>query len=235
MSGETTERENPMLKQTIDTNQPYEKFIQFGPESLSDQELLAIIVRTGTRQNNAVSLSKQILELTGNGLLGLHHITLNELMSIDGIGQVKAVKIKCIAELSNRISKMRASKNIVFHAPETVADYYMEQLRHLEKEVLIVIFLDGKNQLISDKCISIGTINASLASTREIFKQALKENAVSILVLHNHPSGDASPSKEDIFLTKKLKEASLLIDIPLIDHIIIGDHNFTSLKQKGIF
>lgn len=215
---------------------PYEKFRQNGASSLTDAELLAIILRTGTQNETAVEIGMHILQKAGPeyGLLGLHHLSVHELTQIHGIGEVKAVKIKCIAELSTRIAQARTSDKVCFNSPETVAAYYMEQMRHLEKEHCIAVFLDNKNRLITDVCISIGTSNAALVSTRELFRQALRSNAVFLLLLHNHPSGDSSPSREDIVLTEKITEASKLMDIPLIDHIIIGDNNFVSLKNKGI-
>ena len=215
---------------------PYEKFRQKGASSLTDAELLAIILRTGTQNETAVEIGMHILQKAGPeyGLLGLHHLSVHELTQIHGIGEVKAVKIKCIAELSTRIAQARTSDKVCFKSPETVAAYYMEQMRHLEKEHCIAVFLDNKNRLITDVCISIGTSNAALVSTRELFRQALRSNAVFLLLLHNHPSGDSSPSREDIVLTEKVTEASKLMDIPLIDHIIIGDNNFVSLKNKGI-
>ena len=127
-----------------------------------------------------------------------------------------------------------ATDNLQFQNPQTVADYYMEQMRHLEKEYCYVVFLSTKSGFIHDMCLSMGTINASIVSTREIFKEALRVNAANVLLLHNHPSGDPTPSTEDIKLTRKVYEASLFIEIPLIDHIIIGDNTYTSFKEKKL-
>ncbi|HKM03880.1 MAG TPA: DNA repair protein RadC [Lachnospiraceae bacterium] len=219
-----------------DSDLPYEKFIKIGPENLTDAELLAIIVRTGVSGETPLSISKNILSLANekDGLLGLHHVTIDELMSIKGIGEVKAIKIKCLVEFSNRFAKRYTRESLSFQQPESVAAYYMEQMRHLEKEQVVLVLLDGKNRLLEDCVISIGTINCSLMSPREIFKKAIKCNAVSILLLHNHPSGDPTPSKQDILMTKRMKEASALIEIPLLDHIIIGDQKYTSFKDKGL-
>lgn len=216
---------------------PYERFLKNGPESLSEAELLAIILRTGTAGESALSVAGNILALAGGrhrGLLGLHHVTLQELMEVRGIGQVKAVKIKCIAELSNRIAKANAKQSVQFTKPETVAAYYMERLRHEETEQTILVMTDGRNYLIDDVMISKGTVNASLLSPREIFVTALRHKAVNILLLHNHPSGDAAPSREDEALTRRLKEAAELLGIGFVDHIIIGDNQYTSLKQLGV-
>jgi len=217
---------------------PYEKFEKRGPESLTDAELIAIILRSGSRDASAMQIAQDILSLCPNGaakgLAGLHHVGLHDLMSVKGVGQVNAVKIKCITELSKRISMSNALQHLKFDSPGTVAGYYMEQMRHLEKEYCYITFLNTKADLIRDMCLSIGTINASLVSTREIFKEALRVNAAYVLLLHNHPSGDPTPSAEDIKLTKKVQEASAFLEIPLIDHIIIGDNTYTSFKEKRL-
>ncbi|MCI7790485.1 MAG: DNA repair protein RadC [Lachnospiraceae bacterium] len=226
-----------MLKQLYDAEElPYDKFMKFGPGSLSDAELLAIMLRTGTRDKTPIELGRAILNLSGSkwGLLGLHHFTIKELMKIPGIGEVKAVQLLCIAEIAKRISNMQAKVNLSFQNPDSVAAYYMERMRHRETEQLILILLDAKNRMIYDEVISVGILNATLISTREIFIKAFKEEAAYIMILHNHPSGDPTPSRQDQQITNKIKEVSILVDIPLIDHIIIGDNRYISFKQKGL-
>lgn len=215
---------------------PYDKFIRLGADSLSDAELLAIMLRTGTKSKTPVDLGRDLLNLFGKqrGLLGLHHFSLHELMKIKGVGEVKAVQLLCIAEIAKRISRRKAELELNFRDPQTIAAYYMEQLRHCEKEKFILILLNTRNQLIQDKIISIGTVNATLVSPREIFMEALKGEATNIIILHNHPSGDSTPSRQDIIITNKIKEVSALVEIPLIDHIIIGDNQYFSFKQKGL-
>lgn len=215
---------------------PYDKFIRLGADSLSDAELLAIMLRTGTKSKTPVDLGRDLLNLFGKqrGLLGLHHFSLHELMKIKGVGEVKAVQLLCIAEIAKRISRRKAELELNFRDPQTIAAYYMEQLRHCEKEKFILILLNTRNQLIQDKIISIGTVNATLVSPREIFMEALKGEAANIIILHNHPSGDSTPSRQDIIITNKIKEVSALVEIPLIDHIIIGDNQYFSFKQKGL-
>ena len=216
---------------------PYEKFLSLGPCSLSEAELLAIILRTGTRNCPALKLAEQILSLSAKsrrGLNLLHHISLKELMEIPGIGEVKAVKIKCIAELATRMSKERAASSLRFNLPDTVAEYYMESMRHQEKEIVLLLLLDNNLNLIEEYMVSIGTVNASLVSAREIFIQALKYRACHLMLLHNHPSGDPNPSNQDILITQKIKKAGELMDIPLIDHIIVGDGCYISLKEEHL-
>lgn len=215
---------------------PFDKFLRLGPEALSDAELLAIMLRTGTREKSPVDLGREVLKLAGDsrGLLGLYHFNINELKSIEGIGEVKAVQLLCIAEIAKRTACMQSSDKLSFCKPDTVASYYMEKMRHRESEQLILILLDNKNNLISDSVISVGTINSTLISVREVFVHALRANATGIILIHNHPSGDPSPSRQDQLITNKIKEVSSLVEIPLLDHIIIGDNQYTSFKQKGL-
>lgn len=215
---------------------PYEKCIKYGTSALSNEELLAIIIRTGTNGENSFMLASRVLSLkSSNGCItSLMHLSLNELMQIKGIGKVKAIQIKCICELSKRIAMTAASNEIDFSKPATIANYYMESFRHQEVEQLVAIYLDTKCKKIGDKILFSGTVNRSLISPREIFIEALKHNAVNIIILHNHPSGDATPSSDDIKSTKRIMDAGRLIGISLIDHIIIGDRKYTSLKETGI-
>lgn len=224
-------------KELLKKDLPYEKFLAFGPEALTETELIAIILRTGTKNCPALELAQKVLlKASGKskGLNGLHHLSLQELMEIPGIGEVKAVKIKCMAEMAIRMAKQRAADALQFDTPETVADYYMEQMRHLEKEKIILLLLDNKLHLIEEYMISLGTVNASLLSTREVFIEALRTRASKMILLHNHPSGDPHPSKEDITITQTMKEAGELMDIPLVDHIILGDGCFISLKKEEL-
>ncbi len=216
---------------------PYEKFVNLGAESLSEAELLAIILRTGTKNCSALELAGKILSLSGEnerGLNALHHLTIRDLMEIPGIGEVKAVKIKCIAELAVRMAREKAKETLRFEQPETVATYFMEEMRHEEKEKILLLSLDNKLKLVEKYVLSVGTVNASLLSPREVFVQAFKAKASYIMLLHNHPSGDSHPSSQDIIITKKIKKAGELVEIKLLDHIIIGDGNYTSLKENGL-
>ena len=226
-----------LLKQIYDAEElPYDKFMKAGPESLTDAELLAIMLRTGTKDKTPIELGRAVLQLSDSkwGLLGLHHFSIKDLMQISGIGEVKAVQLLCIAEIAKRISNMQAKVNLSFQNPDTVAAYYMERMRHQETEQLVLILLDAKSRMISDDVISVGILNATLISTREIFVKALKEEAAYVMILHNHPSGDPTPSRQDQIITNKIKEVSVLVDIPLLDHIIIGDNRYISFKQKGL-
>ena len=215
---------------------PYERFENYGPQALTDAELVAIIIRTGTVGEDALTLARKVLSLdadSGQGILALNSVPLEELMKIKGIGKVKAIRLKCVAEICARM-QMRHPKNaVLFSNPASVADYYMERLRNLKTEHVYLVLTDTKNRFLKEILISKGTINMSLMPVREIFVEALRYQAVHILLLHNHPSGDATPSRQDIEITGQIAQAARLLNIPLLDHIIIGDNTFTSLKEKG--
>ena len=224
------------IKELPEDSSPYEKFAKYGPDSLTDEELLAIIIRTGTKGENSKTLAARLLNCHDGhkGLTGLQHYTYDQLLSVKGIGKVKAIQIRCICELSKRISSQKYKNALDFNNPKTIADYYMEHFRHLECEQTLVVYLDSKCKMLGDKVMFTGTVNQSFLSPREIFIEALRHNAVFIAVLHNHPSGDCTPSMEDRVSTKRLVEAGKVIGITLIDHLIIGDKSFTSLRQAGI-
>ena len=214
---------------------PDERLELYGAEALSDAELLAVIIRTGFQGTNSVRLAESILGYTGeDGLNGLCNVSIEELMELRGVGKVKAFQIKAVAELTRRISKQSAKKRFVMDNPQTVAMYYMEDLRHRDKECFLLLCLNAKGALIGEKIMSIGTVNSSLASPREIFVEAFRQKAVSILMLHNHPSGDATPSRQDIELTGRVKTSGELLGITLVDHIIIGDNTYVSLKERNL-
>lgn len=216
---------------------PYEKCLAGGAEVLSDAELLAVILRTGAKGESALELSRKVLAQygEGNGLLGIYHMSISDLMKIKGVGRVKAVQLKCVAELSRRIARATFSEGLSFHDPETVAKYYMEELRHLEQEHLLLVMLNSKGRLIKDLVVSKGTARSALISPREIFIEALRYHAVSIILLHNHPSGNPDPSREDIMLTARVMEAGRLLGIELLDHIIIGDCQAVSMREQGLW
>ena len=223
------------VKELPVSERPYEKYEKSGPSALSDAELLAIIIRSGSRNERAVDLATRVLDYSGSypGLIGLNHINLNELQSIKGIGRVKAIQLLCIAELTKRMAKATNEGRLKMITPEAVAHYYMQDMRHLSRERVLLIMLDSKSKILKDMIISTGTINSSLLSPREIFLSALKYEAVFVILLHNHPSGDPTPSMEDIQITKRMKEAGNLIGIKLMDHIIIGDNKYISLSEQG--
>lgn len=225
-----------IIENISEQDRPYEKCIREGAGALSDAELLAVILRTGTCGESSLDLAMKVLSHSRNkrGLLGIMNMSVPELKKIKGIGSVKALQIKCLAELSMRIAAAKTDTTLTFNAPKAVADFYMEDLRHEPREKLMLLMLDIKGRFIHDCAISVGTVDASLISPREIFIEALKYEAVRIVLVHNHPSGDPAPSAEDINITHTMVKLGDIIGIPLIDHIIIGDNRYVSFKEQEI-
>ena len=224
------------MKTLPKAERPYEKCLQYGTAGLSDAELLAVIIRTGSPEETSLELSKKVLGggCEGEGLLNLLHRSVPELMEIKGIGPVKASQLLCIGELSRRIWRQAAGKRLTFHDPETIAGYYMEEMRHKEQEELHVMFFNNRQAMIQEVLVSRGSVNASLATPREILIEALRYRAVNMVLVHNHPSGDPSPSREDVTFTKRVRMAGEMVGIGLLDHIIIGDNLYLSLKERGM-
>ena len=224
------------IKELPDEQRPYEKCERFGAENLTDAELLAVLLRSGTRGHSALELADKILHpiFSQKGILNIHQWTYEQLLQVKGIGKVKAVQILCLSELSKRLAKTSAKKGLDFTTPESIARYYMEDMRHSNQEEMKLLLLNTKARLIGESNISKGTVNSAVVSPRELFLEALQKNAVFIILLHNHPSGDPTPSKEDIIVTKRVIEAGKLIGIELLDHIIIGNNCYTSMKEDNI-
>ena len=221
------------MKDLYEGERPYEKCLSHGAETLSDTELLAVMMRTGTVGETACELAGRILSLPGyQGLSGFGRIPLERLLKLKGVGKVKAVQLKCAAELASRMAKASAGERLCFGRPETIADYFMEELRYEEQEQLIVLFLDTRNRLIKEKLMFKGTVNASLVSPREIFLEALEVHAVYVVLVHNHPSGDPTPSQEDIKMTERVYQSGELLGIRLVDHVIIGDCRYYSIREE---
>lgn len=227
------DQKNPAGIMSIpETERPYEKCWMYGAQALSDAELLAVILRSGSREESSLELARRILYKTGEqGLSGLYHLSVEDLMSLRGIGKVKAIQLKCLTEISGRLAKERTRSGVYFHGPSSIAEYYMEQMRRLEQEKVLLVFLDSKNGLTGQEFISAGTVNASMISPREVYRIALSRRAVGIVLLHNHPSGDPTPSNEDVSVTIRIRESGELVGIPLLDHIVIGDGTYVSIRE----
>lgn len=222
------------IKDLPDSEKPYEKFLKYGPESLSDAELLAVIIKSGTSGLKSVEVAQNFLSEKNGNLLNLYEISYEEMQKIRGIGRVKAIQLKCVAELSQRIVSTHYRNSVFLKDAASIARYYMEQLRHETQERLILCMFDSKCKLIADEVISKGSVNSSMVPPREIFLTALKKAAVQLVLLHNHPSGVAAPSKADDTVTRQIAAGGELLGIPLSDHIIIGDHNYYSYREAGL-
>lgn len=235
-TSEKLKPDNPWkIKSLPPESRPDEKLECYGEMALTDAELLAIIIRNGFKGYNSVRLAEDIIKCGGSkGLIGLCSTGLDELVKLKGVGKVKALQVKAIAELARRISKRTAKETLIINNPETVANYFMEDLRHKNKECFMMLSLDGKGAVIKESTVSIGTVKSSLASPREVFLEAIKNGAVSIILVHNHPSGNPTPSQNDLVVTRKMKEAGQLLGIDLVDHIIIGDNSYVSLMEEKL-
>jgi len=223
-----------MIRDVNIADRPRERLLRQGAKSLSNQELLAILLRTGTKEESVLVLANRVLS-TFERLHHLKHATIEEMVAIKGIGKVKAIQILAAIELGRRLSQKQNDDKYTVRSPQDAAAYLMPDMTSLSQEHFVVLFLDVKNQIIHKKTIFIGGLNASIVHPREIFREAVKRSAASIICAHNHPSGVPTPSPEDIEVTKRIQEAGFIIGIELLDHVIIGDHQFISLKEKGYF
>ncbi|WEG14050.1 DNA repair protein RadC [Pullulanibacillus sp. KACC 23026] len=222
-----------MVRDVPIEERPRERLIRYGAQACTNQELLAIILRTGTKEESVMNLATRLLTAV-EGVTALRTASIEELCQVKGIGPTKAVQLLASVELGRRSVLEKRDEKRAIRSPKDGADYVMEDLRHLSQEHFVALYLNTKNQVIHQQTIFIGSLNASIVHPREVFKEALKRSAASILCFHNHPSGDPSPSREDIEVTKRLVDCGLMLGIELIDHIVIGDKKFVSLKEKGL-
>lgn len=235
------------MKDLPEDARPQEKLLAYGPTSLSNAELIALIIRTGTKENNSISLAQKLLE-KGNdndnkgasrnleyfGLKFLANATLEEITEVKGIGKSKAAMILAAIELAKRISKSSVDLTKL-NTTDKLPYMVMDDMRNLEKEHFKIAILNTKKELSYLETITVGSIDKTIVEPREVFSIAIKRNAHTLILLHNHPSGDPKPSVQDIEITKTLKEAGSLLNIPVIDHIIIGDGRYFSFLEEGIF
>ena len=223
------------IKELPLTERPYEKMETVGSENLSNAELLAVIIKTGTKEYTAVELAQLVMKLSHDGRLSsLNNLSIEQLMQIKGIGRVKAIQIKAALELSKRIATSNGVVHQTIKSANDVSSLLMEEMRYLKKEMFKALLLDTKNQVIKVVLVSIGSLNASIVHPREVYSEAIKCGCNSVIFVHNHPSGDPSPSTEDIETTKRLRNAGDILGIKVLDHIVLGDGKFVSFKDKGI-
>lgn len=224
-----------IIKELPSDERPRERLQKFGPSTLSNVELLAILLRTGSKSEGVISLASKLLK--GEGDSGIQYIakaTVEELQKFEGIGLAKAVQLKAAVELGKRLAVSEMMKRGVITSPQDVARYIMEDMRYLTVEHFKIILLNIKNHILSVETVSVGNINTSIVDPKEVFRVALNRGCASIILVHNHPSGDPSPSGEDISITRRLKEGGEILGIQVLDHIVIGDGKFISLKEKGL-
>jgi DNA repair protein RadC len=221
------------IKDWPEGERPREKLMELGPERLSESELLAILLRTGSQKQTAVDLARLILSHYGS-LHDLSAMNYQEFFRIKGIGPVKAVTLIAAFEIARRLASLPIKQKLKVTDPEIIFQRYEPLLSHQKKEIFKILILNSANFLIRDVQISEGILNSSLVHPREVFKSAILESAASIILLHNHPSGEAEPSQEDKNITRRLMEAGKLLDIPVLDHIIIGQRRYFSFREAGL-
>lgn len=212
---------------------PRERLFQHGPEALSNREILAILLRTGIKGENVLDLAERILTEAG-GLAGLARMSVHEMTQIRGLGIAKASELKAALEIGKRSVSSSPMVRPVINSPQDVAHLVMEEMRYLDREHFRVVSLSTKNHVLGISSISIGSLNSSLVHPRECFKEAIRRNSNAIILIHNHPSGDPTPSREDIEVTRRLRDGGEILGIEVLDHVIIGDNRYISLKERGI-
>jgi DNA repair protein RadC len=218
------------IKDISEENRPRERLKKHGVQVLSDPELLAIIFKTGNKEENAISMSDRLI--TKYGIGKLNQLSLKELQEIKGIGPAKAMQILALFEFNKRHNLSRQNGKAIKSAKD-VYEYASQRFNSNDREQFMILHLDTKNRIIKDDIISIGTLNASIIHPREVFKSAIRESSNSIILVHNHPSGDAEPSFEDEQITKKLVEAGKLLSIKVMDHVIVGNGEHYSFKDES--
>lgn len=224
------------IKELPETERPYEKIELYGEKMLSNAELLAIVIKTGTKEESSVMIAQKLLSLNpnpqNNNLEFLREMTITELMHIKGIGKVKAIQIKAVCELAVRMTTPTNYQKIKIKRPEDIVNLLMEDMRLEKQEIVKLIILNNKNEIIRIKNIALGGINAVNMSIKDVLSEPIKIQAPKIILAHNHPSGDATPSKADIEVTEKIFELAQIFNIELLDHIVIGNMHFTSIISQ---
>ena len=220
------------FKNIPDSDKPRERLYNYGSENLSNEELISIILKTGSRKYSVKEVALKLLEEIGD-IDKLKDIGISSLMKIDGIGKVKATELKAALELGRRVYLENNKEKIKLNSGMAIYNYFKDILCDKKQEYFYCVYLDTKGNYLGKKCLFIGTINKSMVHPREIFKEAYLLSANGIVCVHNHPSGDSCPSKEDIYITKQIKEIGIIHGINLIDHVIIGDNNYYSFYEDG--
>lgn len=222
-----------MIKELPADERPREKMKERGAQALGNSELLAILLRTGNFQESALRIAENLLDRQG-GLAGFGNATLEEFEQVKGVGEAKAITVMAAIELGRRVTTLAPAERAIIRTPDDVAALLMPRFRYETKESFIAILLSTKNHVLKTAVISVGSLNASIVHPRELFREAINASAAAVILAHNHPSGDPAPSPEDVSLTRKLVDAGKLLDIPVLDHIVLGDGKYISFKEKGI-
>lgn len=224
-----------MVRDLPSMERPRERLLYEGAGALSNAELLAVLLRTGTTQQSALGLAEELLSSFHEaGIAGFVGKSPEELAEIKGVGKVKAATILAAVELGRRTYEQGTAQRTVIKTPEDAAAYAMPKLRYERREHFSVLLLNTKNQVLGMHVVSVGSLTASIVHPREVFHEAISHSAASMILFHNHPSGDPSPSREDLSVTQRLVKVGRIMDVPVVDHIIIGDNRFISMKKEGM-
>lgn len=223
----------PTIKELPEDERPRERLEHYGAPALSTVELLAIILRTGMKDENVVRLSQRLLHSYG-GIAGLAKAPFEELRGIKGVGQAKATQLKAAFELGKRLAVATTGEKAVVKSPSDAAQLLMMEMQMLEQEHLRTIIMDTKNQVLKIHTVYIGSLNSAVVRVGELFREAIRLNAAALIVAHNHPSGDPTPSAEDVHVTRQIVEAGKLLSIDVLDHLVIGEQRWVSLKERGL-
>ncbi len=221
------------MRDVPEGDRPRERLREYGPESLSDTELLAILLRVGSSKLNVIELARQLLNEFG-GWRGLQRADFADLVGEHSMGEAKTAQVKAALEIGRRLALLSPDERMRVSAPRDIAALMQVEMAHLDQEILRVVCLDTKHYLQKITTVYQGSLNMSLVRVGEIFKEAIRQNSASIIVVHNHPSGDPSPSTEDIAMTEQLVHAGRLLDVTVLDHMVIGHGRYTSLREKGL-
>lgn len=224
----------PLIKELPSEERPRERMLSVGAENLSNTELLAILISTGTKRESAMRLAEKIIAAEDDGLHYLGSALPQDLSQIPGVGTAKSCQIVAAVELGKRLSSNQKRKMAHISTADDIASLFMEKMRYLKKESFKILLLNTKNEVMSEEDISTGNINSSIVDPREVYSPAIRKSACSIVLIHNHPSGNPEPSDADIKVTDKLVEAGKLLDIKVIDHVIIGDGKYISFRKKRL-
>lgn len=223
-----------IIREMPQNERPREKMLGLGSQALSNGELLAILLRTGTKEKTAIMLAEELLSMDSEGILYLEECSIEELIKIKGMGISKACQICAAVELGKRIATIPRREKQRVGSTEDVVEIFMEKMRYYKKEFFNVLLINAKGEIISEENIAIGDLSSSIVHPRESFARAVKRSAAAVIFIHNHPSGDPTPSREDINVTERLCEAGEILGIRVLDHIIIGDGRYSSFKAKGL-
>jgi len=233
MAEETRVEYHPMIMDLPISERPRERLAQVGEGALSNVELLAIVLRTGVRGTSALDLAGHLLS-SYSGLPGLARASYAELLAVHGLGAAKTAQLKAALELGRRMLVISPEDRYTVRSPADVAQLLMAEMAHLEQEHFRVLYLDTRNRLLGDETVYVGSLNASHIRVGEVFRSAVKRNCAAMIVVHNHPSGDPTPSPEDVQVTRQLIAAGNLLDIEVLDHLVIGQQRFVSLRERGL-